>query len=79
MNNDLEIFEQKPNNLTAQTAELLGEMADMRRNNPALKAQTAKLLENQMILLSRRIKQICKDNNDDITAGISFLKIKMFG
>lgn len=79
MNKDVEIFEQKLNNLTMQVAELLQEMAVMRRNNPAIKAQTAKIMENQLIQLSRRIKQICKANNDDITAGISFLKIKMFG
>ena len=79
MNREVEVFEQKLNNLINQTDELLQELAVLRKNNPAVKAQTAKILENHLIQLSRRIKQICKANNDDITAGISFLKIKMFG
>ena len=79
MDRELEIFEQKLDNLIKETDELLQELARLRRNNPAAKAQSAKILENHLIQLSGRIKQICKANNDDITAGISFLKIKMFG
>lgn len=35
------------------------------------------MLENQLIYLSRRIKELSRANNDDLGAGISLLKIKM--
>ena len=70
-------FAQKLNDLVKQADLLLQELIVLRRNNPAAKQETAKMLENQLIYLSRRIKELSRANNDDLGAGISLLKIKM--
>lgn len=72
-------FEQKLTKLMDQADGLMQELISLRRKDPALRAETAKILENQLIAFSRRIKQLSRENNDDLTAGISFLKIKMLG
>lgn len=70
-------FGQKLNDLVKQADLLLQELIVLRRNNPTAKQETAKMLENQLIYLSRRIKELSRANNDDLGAGISLLKIKM--
>ena len=70
-------FGQKLNDLVKQADLLLQELIVLRRNNPTVKQETAKMLENQLIYLSRRIKELSRANNDDLGAGISLLKIKM--
>ena len=70
-------FAQKLNDLVKQADLLLQELIVLRRNNPTAKQETAKMLENQLIYLSRRIKELSRANNDDLGAGISLLKIKM--
>lgn len=72
-------FEQKLTELMGQADGLMQELIILRRKDPALKAETARILENQLIAFSRRVKQLSRENNDDLTAGISFLKIKMLG
>ena len=69
-------FGQKLNDLVKQADLLLQELIVLRRNNPTAKQETAKMLENQLIYLSRRIKELSRANNDDLGAGISLLKIK---
>lgn len=77
MSRETEDFAQKLNELVKQADLLLQELIVLRRNNPTAKQETAKMLENQLIYLSRRIKELSRANNDDLGAGISLLKIKM--
>lgn len=77
MSSETENFAQKLNDLMKQADLLLQELIVLRRNNPTAKQETAKMLENQLIYLSRRIKELSRANNDDLGAGISLLKIKM--
>ena len=77
MSSETENFDQKLNDLVKQADLLLQELIVLRRNNPTAKQETAKMLENQLIYLSRRIKELSRANNDDLGAGISLLKIKM--
>ncbi len=77
MSSETENFAQKLNDLVKQADLLLQELIVLRRNNPTAKQETAKMLENQLIYLSRRIKELSRANNDDLGAGISLLKIKM--
>ncbi len=77
MSSETENFAQKLNDLVKQADLLLQELIVLRRNNPTSKQEKAKMLENQLIYLSRRIKELSRANNDDLGAGISLLKIKM--
>ena len=77
MSRETENFAQKLNDLVKQADLLLQELIVLRRNNPTSKQETAKMLENQLIYLCRRIKELSRANNDDLGAGISLLKIKM--
>ena len=77
MSRETENFAQNLNDLVKQADLLLQELIVLRRNNPTAKQETAKMLENQLIYLSRRIKELSRANNDDLGAGISLLKIKM--
>ena len=62
--------------LIRQTDALLEDLVVSRKKYPAVRPET-KMLENQLIYLSRRIKELSRANNDDLGAGISLLKIKM--
>lgn len=77
MSHEVESFNEKLEKIINQTENLLDELVVLRKNNPAAKAETAKIMENKLIYLSRYIKELSKKNNDDLSAGISFLKIKM--
>ena len=70
-------FEKKLGDFSDQFYGLLGELIDLRKQSPQIKAETAKLLEQYMITVSKQIKQISKENDDDLMEGISFLKIKL--
>ena len=70
-------FGQKLNDLIRQTDALLEDLVVLRKKYPAVRPETAKMLENQLIYLSRRIKELSRANNDDLGAGISLLKIKL--
>lgn len=77
MSRETENFSEKLDEIINQTKNLLDELVILRKNNPVLKAETAKIMENKLIYLSRYIKELNKKSNDDLSAGISFLKIKM--
>ncbi len=77
MSLETENFSEKLDEIINQTANLLDELVILRKNNPAIKAETAKIMENKLIYLSRYIKELSKKSNDDLSAGISLLKIKM--
>jgi len=79
MSQECEAFEQKLNTLMLKIEELMQELIILRRDNPKIKTETAKIMENQLIILSKRLKELSRINNDDLTAGISLLKIKMMG
>lgn len=77
MSRETENFNEKLDEIIKQTENLLVELVDLRKNNSAIKAETAKIIENKLIYLSRYIKELSKKSNDDLSTGISFLKIKM--
>ena len=72
-------FEQKLNAQLLEFYALVDELVIIRRQSPRLKAQTAKMLEGYMIDMSRHMKAVSKENGDDLTAGISWMKIKLMG
>lgn len=79
MSIELEDFAKKLADFSLAFNDLLEELVAIRKESPQLKAETAKLLEKYMISVSKQLKQVSKEHDDDLTEGISFLKIKLMG
>lgn len=79
MDPSMQALQEHLNQLYGQLDEVLNEIAVIRRQSPRLKGETAKMLENYMILVSRRVKEVGRKYNDDVLEGVSLLKIKMMG
>lgn len=79
MAENIQQLESKLNDLYQQLDGVLLELAAFRKTSPRAKAETARLLEGYLINVSKRIKQISRENQDDLLEGISLLKIKMMG
>ncbi len=77
MEQNLQSLQEHLDQLYTELCEVLNELVVVRRQSPRMKAETARLLENYMIQISRKVKEIGKMNNDDLMEGISLLKIKM--
>ena len=77
MEQDLQSLQKHLDQLYGELCDVLNELVVVRRQSPRMKAETARLLENYMIQISRKVKEIGKMNNDDLMEGISLLKIKM--
>lgn len=77
MEQDLQSLQKHLDQLANELYDVLNELVAVRRQSPKMKAETARLLENYMIQVSRKVKEIGKANNDDLMDGISLLKIKM--
>lgn len=77
MEQDLQSLQKQLDHLAGELYEVLDKLVVMRRQSPRMKAETARLMENYMIQVSRKVKEIGKANNDDLMEGISLLKIKM--
>ena len=77
MEQDLQSLQKHLDQLSNELYDVLNELVAVRRQSPKMKAETARLLENYMIQVSRKVKEIGKANNDDLMDGISLLKIKM--
>ena len=77
MEQNLQSLQEHLDQLYKELCEVLNELVVVRRQSPRMKAETARLLENYMIQISRKVKEIGKMNNDDLMEGISLLKIKM--
>lgn len=77
MEQDLQGLQKHLDQLYGELCDVLNELVVVRRQSPRMKAETARLLENYMIQISRKVKEIGKMNNDDLMEGISLLKIKM--
>ncbi len=77
MEQNLQGLQKHLDQLYNELCDVLNELVVIRRQSPRMKAETARLLENYMIQISRKIKEIGKMNNDDLMEGISLLKIKM--
>ena len=63
--------------LYAEMTGVLNDLVVLRRQSPRMKAETARMLEGYLIEVSRTVKEISKNNHDDLMEGISLLKIKM--
>lgn len=79
MSGEVAVFAKKLEDFSLEFDSLLVELVEIRKESPQVKAETAKLLEKYMINVSKQLKQMGKENNDDLTEGISFLKIKLLG
>ena len=77
MEQDLQSLQKHLDQLSNELYDVLNELVAVRRQSPKMKAETARLLENYMIQVSRKVKEIGKANNYDLMDGISLLKIKM--
>ena len=77
MEQNLQSLQEHLDQLYTELCEVLNELVVVRRQSPRMKAETARLLENYMIQISRKVKEIGKMNNDDLMEGISLLKLKM--
>jgi len=74
---DLNALQKEFDDLSAHFQQVLEELLLYRKENPQMKAQTAKMMENQLLTFCRALKQSSKETNDDLMQGISLLKIKM--
>jgi len=74
---NLNDLQQKFDELNGEFFVLLEELLELRKKNPQMKAQTAKIMENELIELCKMIKEVSKEHNDDLMQGISLLRIKM--
>lgn len=79
MSGEVAVFAKKLEDFSLEFDSLLVELVEIRKESPQVKAETAKLLEKYMINVSKQLKQMGKENNDDLTEGISFLNIKLLG
>ena len=77
MEQDLQSLQKQLDRLSNELYEVLDQLVAVRRQSPKMKAETARLMENYMIQVSRKVKEIGRANNDDLMEGISLLKIKM--
>lgn len=77
MEQELRNMEERFNHLFQEMTEVLNDLIVLRKQSPQMKAETAKLLERYLIEVSRKVKEISKNNHDDLMDGISLLKIKM--
>lgn len=77
MSRDIAEFQARLDDLSGQFEAFLADLAQLRKISPQMKAESAKLLERYLIEMSRMLKQVSKENHDDLLEGISFLKIKM--
>ena len=77
MAQDLQSLQKHLDQVYGELEEVLNELVAVRKQSPRLKAESARLLENYLIQISRKVKEIGKMNNDDLMEGISLLKIKM--
>ena len=75
--NDLNALQKEFDNLSTHFQQVLDELLLYRKENPQMKAQTAKMMENQLLAFCRVLKQSSKEKNDDLMQGVSLLKIKM--
>ena len=77
MNPDLMAFHQKLDAYQDEFYQLLREYARIRKISPRVRAESSKVLEQYMIRVSRMVKQVSHEFNDDLMQGVSLLKIKM--
>ena len=77
MNPELLAFQQKLDAYQDEFYQLLREYARIRKISPRVRAESSKVLEQYMIQVSRMVKQVSREFNDDLMQGVSLLKIKM--
>ena len=63
--------------LNLEVERILRNLLKLRRENPEVRAESAKMLESEGIRLGRMVKSLSREYQDDLLQGISFLKIKM--
>ena len=77
MNPELMAFQQKLDAYQDEFYQLLREYARIRKISPRVRAESSKVLEQYRIRVSRMVKQVSHEFNDDLMQGVSLLKIKM--
>lgn len=77
MSPELLAFQQKLDGFLGEFQQLLCEFAQLRRISPRVRAESTKMLEQYLLRSGRIVKQVSRDYHDDLTQGISLLKLKM--